>query len=145
MSDHLLDTPKPPPTPRSRRVEPSTILVVAVSIVLATTGQLLLKTGMDAAGAEVGLSPSALVELVGTVATSWRLLLGLTAFGLSALFWLVALSRLPLSTAYPMVSSSYVLVLLFSTLVLGERPGAVVWGGALLIVSGIALVGIGQQ
>lgn len=126
-------------------MEPQTLLVVALSVALATTGQLLLKAGMDAAGAEVALSAGALVELVGTVLGSWRLVLGLVSFGLSALFWLVALSRLPLSTAYPLVSSSYVLVLAFSTLVLGERPGPVVWGGALLIVTGIALVGIGQQ
>lgn len=126
-------------------MEPTTLLVVAVSVALATTGQLLLKAGMDAAGAEVALSPGALLELVATVATSWRLLFGLAAFGASALFWLVALSRLPLSTAYPLVSTSYVLVLGFSTVVLGERPGVVVWGGALLIVCGIALVGIGQR
>ena len=126
-------------------MEPTTLLVVVVSIGLATLGQLLLKAGMDAAGAEVQLSPAALLELVRTVATNWRLLLGLAAFGTSALFWLVALSRLPLSTAYPMVSTSYVLILGFSSFVLGERPGPVVWAGALLITAGVALVGIGQR
>lgn len=126
-------------------MDASTLLVVVLSIVLATSGQLLLKAGMDAAGAEVQLAPAALLELVRTVATNWRLLLGLAAFGASALFWLVALSRLPLSTAYPLVSTSYVLILGFSSLVLGERPGPVVWGGALLITLGVALVGIGQR
>lgn len=134
------------PDDRSRPpVDASTLLVVVLSIALATSGQLLLKAGMDAAGAEVQLSPAALAELVRTVATSWRLLLGLAAFGASALFWLVALSRLPLSTAYPLVSTSYVLILGFSSLVLGERPGPAVWAGALLITAGVALVGIGQQ
>ena len=126
-------------------MEPTTLLVVVVSIGLATLGQLLLKAGMYAAGAEVQLSPAALLELVRTVATNWRLLLGLAAFGTSALFWLVALSRLPLSTAYPMVSTRYVLILGFSSVVLGERPGPVVWAGALLITAGVALVGIGQR
>lgn len=126
-------------------MEPTTLAVVAVSVLLATTGQLLLKAGMDAAGAEVALAPDALLELVRTVATSWRLLLGLVAFGGSALFWLVALSRLPLSTAYPLVSTSYVLLLVFSRIVLGERPSVTVWGGALLITVGVVLIGLGQR
>lgn len=131
--------------PVERRVEPSTIAVLGLSILLATSGQLMLKAGMEAAGAEVALTPTALVELVRTVATSWRLLLGLTAFGASALFWLVALSRLPLSTAYPVVSTSYVIVLGASTVLFDERPGVMGWTGALLVTLGVALIGIGQR
>jgi drug/metabolite transporter (DMT)-like permease len=127
------------------RVTLETFAILLLSIALATAGQLLLKAGMTDAGAAVELSPGALVSLVGTILTTPKLLLGLAAFGSSALFWLVTLSRVPLSTAYPVVSLSYVLILGFSTLVLGERPTPTVWAGALLIMGGVSLVGIGAR
>lgn len=127
------------------RIEPTTMLVLLLAISLATAGQLLLKAGMEHAGAVVELSPAALGDLVRSIVTSWRLLLGLAAFGTSALFWLVSLSRLPLSTAYPVVSLSYVFILGFSAIILGERPGPVVWTGAGLIMVGVSLIGLGQR
>lgn len=127
------------------RVTLETLAILLLSIALATAGQLLLKAGMTDAGAAVELSPGALVQLVGTILTTPKLLAGLAAFGSSALFWLVTLSRVPLSTAYPIVSLSYVLILGFSTLVLGERPSLTVWGGAVLIMTGVSMVGLGAR
>ena len=124
---------------------PTTWLALALSITLATTGQLLLKAGMEAAGVEVALEPRALIGLVGTVLGSWRLLLGFLAFGTSSLFWLTALSRVPLSVAYPVVSLSYVIILGSSVVVLGERPSPMTWSGALLVMTGVALIGLGQR
>lgn len=123
----------------------TTWLALALSITLATTGQLLLKAGMEATGVEVALAPRALVELVGTVLGSWRLLLGFLAFGTSSLFWLTALSRVPLSVAYPVVSLSYVIILGSSVVILGERPSLTTWSGALLVMAGVALIGLGQR
>lgn len=127
------------------RIEPTTMLVLLLAITLATAGQLLLKAGMDQAGVVVELAPRALVDLLRSILTNWRLLAGLAAFGASSVFWLVSLSRLPLSTAYPVVSLSYVFILLFSTVLLGERPGLTVWTGAGLIMVGVSLIGIGQR
>ncbi len=123
-----------------------TLLIAFTSIALATAGQLLLKAGMVEVG-EVGevLARKGLGSLLVDVITTWQVLAGLGLFGLSAVFWLVTLSRIPLSTAYPLVSLSYVLILSFSVLFLGERPSLAVWGGALLIMVGISLVGMGQR
>lgn len=123
----------------------STWFSLALAIVLATAGQLLLKAGMDTTGVEVALQPRALLELVRTVLGSWRLLLGFAMFGASSLFWLTALSRVPLSVAYPVVSLSYVIILGASVVVLGERPTLVTWSGALLVMAGVSLIGIGQR
>lgn len=123
----------------------TTWLSLVLSVVLATVGQLLLKAGMDATGATVALQPRALVELLRTIVGSWRLVLGFVAFASSSLFWLVALSRVPLSVAYPVVSLSYVFILAASYVLLGERPSLVTWGGALLVMAGVALIGIGQR
>lgn len=136
----------PPPValPKESRVDASTIVILLTSIALATLGQLLLKTGMTDVGVIGGLGSGELVPLLTKVLTTWQILVGLAAFGTSAVFWLVTLSRVPLSTAYPAVSMSYVLILAFSTLILGERPSATVWVGAGLIMGGISLIGIGQ-
>ena len=123
----------------------TTWIALLLSITLATVGQLLLKAGMEATGAQVALAPRALLDLVVTVLGSWRLLLGFLAFGTSSLFWLTALSRVPLSVAYPIVSLSYVIILGTSVVLLGERPSPVTWGGALLVMCGVALIGIGQR
>lgn len=141
-----LDPPSITPAPGgTTRVDASTFAILLLSISLATAGQLLLKAGMNDAGVIVALDPAALLRLVGTILTTWKLLLGLASFGASALFWLVTLSRLPLSTAYPVVSLSYVLILGLSTVVLGERPSWIVWTGAALITLGVSLIGIGQR
>lgn len=123
----------------------TTWLALLLSITLATVGQLLLKAGMDATGISVALHPRALLGLVPTVLGSWRLLLGFAAFATSSLFWLTALSRAPLSVAYPIVSLSYVIILGAAVLLLGERPTLTTWSGALLVMFGVALIGIGQR
>ncbi len=124
----------------------STIIILFASIALATGGQLLLKAGMNRVGTISDIAAAGgLVPLVLRVFTTWQVILGLAVFGLSAVFWLVTLSRVPLSTAYPAVSLSYVLILAFSVIALGERPSVAVWTGALLIMLGITLIGIGQR
>lgn len=130
---------------RQRAVGIDTVIILLTSIGLATAGQLLLKAGMTDIGVVEGIAFGDIAELVRSVVTSWKALLGLAFFGASALFWLVTLSRVPLSTAYPVVSLSYILILGFSTAVLGERPPLLVWVGVVFIMFGISFVGIGQR
>ena len=123
-------------------MNPGTMMMLLASISLATTGQLLLKAGVDVVG-DGGLGLSDLGLLLGGLFTNWRLLLGLGLFGVSSVFWLLTLSRLELSTAYPFVSVSYLLILGFSVVALGERPPSVTWAGAGLIMIGVVLIGLG--
>lgn len=122
----------------------TTIAILLGSVALATTGQLLLKAGMNEVG-QLQFGASEVVGLLRSVLSTWQLLAGLVSFGASAVLWLVTLSRVPLSTAYPIVSLSYVLILGFSTVVLGERPSATVWTGAVLIMLGVSLIGLGRS
>ena len=123
----------------------TTILMLLTSVGLATAAQITLKAGMNRVGRIDSAAVADLGSLLGKVVTTWQVPLGLGLFGVSAVFWLITLSRVPLSTAYPVVSLSYVLILVFSFLVLHERPPMLVWVGALLIMSGIALVGLAQR
>ncbi len=122
-----------------------TALLLLTSISLATGGQLLLKAGMNRVGEISAVALGEIPALVFRVLTTWQVALGLVVFGMSSVFWLVILSRIPLSTAYPVVSLSYVFILAFSFLLLGERPSLTVWIGAVLIMAGVSLIGIGQS
>ena len=65
---------------------------------------------------------------------------GLFLFGLSALVWLVVLSRASLSFAYPFAALTYVLILLFDQFVLDETVPPLRWAGVAFIGVGIILV-----
>lgn len=121
----------------------ATVVTLVLAAGLATAGQLLLKAGMNDIGTINGIGPSDLAGLIGSVLTTWKTLLGLACFGASSLFWLVVLSRVPLSVAYPFVALSYLIILGFSVLVLRERPPLVTWAGASLIMTGIVMIGVG--
>lgn len=116
------------------------LLLIFLSISIAVGGQLCLKIGMDQVGkvAIVGISSAA--SFAKGVVTTPLVVFGLFLYALSAGIWLVVLSRVELSFAYPMVGLSYVLVVLLSAVFLGEHVSAVRWLGALVILAGVVLI-----
>ena len=119
--------------------------MLVVSIAFAVAGQLTLKSAMTQVG-RIGRDQVRVpVETVVRAAKEPRLWLGLTLFGISAVFWLVVLSRVPLSVAYPLVGLSYVLVVLLSKVLLHEQVPVMRWVGVAVIAAGIVLVGISYR
>jgi drug/metabolite transporter (DMT)-like permease len=112
-----------------------------VSVMLATAGQFLLKAGMDKVGYVGADQVRKPVDLVLTVVRTPQIILGMAVFGLASAFWLVVLSRLPLSTAYPFAGLTYILVTAIAKVGLKEHVPGLRWVGILLIVGGIILVG----
>jgi drug/metabolite transporter (DMT)-like permease len=114
--------------------------LILTSVVLAGCAQITLKTGVNhvtgTSGGELHLGASSLRSLLSSPIV-WG---GLVLFGLSAIVWLFALSRASLSFAYPFAALSYVLILVFSVLVLHETVQPLRWLGVALIVTGIVLV-----
>ena len=113
------------------------LLLVIFSVVMASTGQLMLKHGMQLATARARGSNGSLVIAAAT--TPW-VLLGLGVFALSAVAWLGALSREPLNVAYPFNAVGYIVILVASVLVLHEHANLLTWGGSLLVVAGLIIV-----
>jgi multidrug transporter EmrE-like cation transporter len=114
--------------------------LILTSVVLAGFAQITLKTGVnhvtDASGGQLRMNADSLRSLLSSPIV-WG---GLFLFGLSAIVWLFALSRASLSFAYPFAALSYVLIVLFSILVLHEDVPALRWLGVAFIVTGIILV-----
>lgn len=72
-----------------------------------------------------------------TVPSLWY---ALCAYGLSVIVWLVGLSRVPVSQAYPLLSLGYVINIGLAWWLLGEVPNVQRVGGIAIIVLGVVLV-----
>ena len=64
----------------------------------------------------------------------------LCAYGLSVIVWLVGLSRVPVSQAYPLLSLGYVINIGLAWWLLGEVPNVQRVAGIGVIVLGVVLV-----
>jgi drug/metabolite transporter (DMT)-like permease len=117
------------------------IALILFSVTLAAVAQLTLKHGMNLVNDQLApdvfsLNGSSL-SIVIRQPYVWS---GLFLFGLSALVWLLVLSRASLSFAYPFAALTYVLILLFDQFVLDETVPPLRWAGVAFIGIGIILV-----
>jgi drug/metabolite transporter (DMT)-like permease len=128
--------------PEAKKGNPTMLIaLILLSVTFAAVAQLTLKHGMNGvndqlAPARFGVDARSLRVLIATPA----IYAGLFLFGLSALVWLVVLSRASLSFAYPFAALTYVLILLFDLFILDETVPPLRWAGVALIVAGIFLV-----
>lgn len=108
-------------------------------VLLNAFAQLWLKAATRVSGPlladDAGLANRAL-QLV-AVPSLWY---ALTAYGLSVVVWIVGLSRVPVSQAYPMLSLGYVLNIGLAWWLFGEIPNAQRVVGIGVIVAGVVLV-----
>jgi len=121
----------------------SALLLLIPAILLSTTGELFFKMGMNRIGGfefNLGAVRAVLPEVI----RSPFIWLGFVGFGGGALFWLAVLSRAPLSLAYPILASSYLVVVIEAWLFLRER---VTWQrllGVAIIIVGVVMVGLSE-
>jgi drug/metabolite transporter (DMT)-like permease len=108
-------------------------------VLLNAFAQLWLKAATRVSGplvaGDAGLTNRAM-QLV-AVPSLWY---ALTAYGLSVVVWIVGLSRVPVSQAYPMLSLGYVLNIGLAWWLFGEVPNAQRVIGVGVIVAGVVLV-----
>ncbi|MGH2786480.1 MAG: EamA family transporter [Actinomycetota bacterium] len=118
------------------------LVLILVSVVFAVAGQVTLKSAMTEVGRIGAAQVTDAADTILRAVKEPRLWAGLFLFGISALFWLVVLSRVPLSVAYPFVGMSYVLVVLLSRFVLHEQVPASRWLGVFVVAAGIVIIGL---
>jgi multidrug transporter EmrE-like cation transporter len=112
-------------------------LMMFISIGLAIAGQLFMKQGMMM----VGKFPiTELFTRFFAIVFQPYVFIGIFLYALSSVFWLVVLSRIELSLAYPIVSIAYVVVALFSFFVFKENVSFIRWVGIMTIILGVFLV-----
>lgn len=126
-------------------VQVATLAIAFSAIAIGSVGQLLLRQGARVLEGETlaqtlsdavappflsaaGMTPSGLV------------LAGLGLYAISSVMWLVVLSRLDVSVAYPLGASGYVLVVVLAAAA-GEVVPPARWAGVALIILGVLFVG----
>ena len=112
---------------------------VAMTVLLTVLGQLVLKWQVSLLGPLPDGAFGKLIFLSQVMVKPWVLAGLASAFG-AALFWMLALKKMPLSTAYPLTASSFVLILAFSVAFFGETLTVHKAAGTALIVSGIVVL-----
>ena len=117
------------------------VLYILISVVIGGVGQVLLKKGMDDIGQlTLSLPWRQLGATLWRIGTNPYVFIGLVVYLGATVFWLVALSRVDLSYAYPCASLSYVILLLASWLLLKESITPVRLIGTLIICLGVFII-----
>jgi multidrug transporter EmrE-like cation transporter len=114
------------------------IFYVLISVCFNIFGQYSMKRGMQRFG-EVTFDNHILLTIVKMFMLP-NVLLGLFFYAISTVFWLIALSKIELSVAYPMLSIGYVLLMILSYFLLNESITVYKVIGTLLVVVGITLI-----
>jgi drug/metabolite transporter (DMT)-like permease len=124
---------------RESGVKVSDFLILSCGVLLNALAQLGLKAATRVSGplvaGEAGVWQRGLDLLL--VPSLWY---ALCAYGLSVIVWLVGLSRVPVSQAYPLLSLGYVINVGLAWWLLGEIPNVQRVAGIAVIVLGVVLV-----
>ena len=104
-------------------------LALGGAVMMSILGQTLLKAGSGAGDFVAQLFDR-------------RTLLGLVLYGASAMFYIVALRRIPMSVALPSTAVSYVAAALIGHLVFAEPLGGQQVAAIMLIATGVVLLAL---
>jgi drug/metabolite transporter (DMT)-like permease len=134
---------QPPVQPGEKKRRKSVLIMfIILSVLLAATAQLTLKYGVDRVTKHghsgIVLSEPATSAL--RVAREPFIWAGLILFAVSAAVWIVVLSRVSLSFAYPFAAITYIVIVLFDRFILRVPVPGLRWVGVLAIATGIILV-----
>jgi multidrug transporter EmrE-like cation transporter len=120
--------------------------VNAISFSLLITGvllnagaQLLLKAGTNSIGT-FAFSPANVVPIGWKIATEPHILGGLACYVVSVVVWILALSRVEVSVAYPLLSIGYVVNAIAAWYLFGEAVTPMRLTGIGIIIIGVYIV-----
>jgi len=111
--------------------------LLLLAILLASLGQILMKLGLKSLGPAAGAT-----EALKAIVTNAAVFGGFASYGLSSLVYIIAISKLPLSYAYPMVAISYVIVVVLSWMLLNEQVPPLRIAGLAVIIVGVVLLAL---
>lgn len=113
--------------------------LILTGVLLNAAAQLLLKAGTNAVGHfEFHLENA--IPVGWKLATEPHIMGGMACYAVSLVVWIMALSRVPVSIAYPMLSIGYVVNAAVAYFWLGEQINTMRMLGVGVIVLGVFLV-----
>ncbi len=115
------------------------LALVLTGVLLNAIAQLLLKAGAGSL-AGVELRPANALLIAGRLVVSAPIIAGLACYALSVVLWILALVRVEVSVAYPMLSLGYVVNALAAWWLFGEELTVPGLFGLACTAVGVALV-----
>lgn len=116
-----------------------TLPLILFGVFLNAVAQLLLKAGTQKMG-PITVSASNAWNMMWQVAFNPFIFLGLLCYVVSVGVWIVALSRVDVSYAYPMLSVGYILNAIGAYYLFGESLNAMRVGGIFVIILGVYMI-----
>jgi multidrug transporter EmrE-like cation transporter len=117
-------------------MNPISFTCIVIGVLLNASAQLLLKAGVNAVG-HFEFTRENIIPVGFKIATQWPIIGGLTCYVVSVVVWVLALSRVDVSLAYPMLSLGYVVNAFAAWYLFGE-----VLSVQRLVGIGIVLIGV---
>ena len=118
---------------------PLTFSLLMLGVVLNAAAQLFLKAGTNRIG-EFAFTLDNVVPVGAKIVQNPAILAGVSCYAVSLVVWILGLSRVPVSIAYPMLSVGYVINALAAWWLFGESVTAQKLVGIGFIVVGVYLV-----
>ena len=116
------------------------LLMIFTCVSLAAFSQLIMKVGMSAPPIQAALNNGHKIAALLAAATNIYVIIGLGLYVAGAGFWLIVLSQVDVSVAYPFVGLGFVLTMFLGWLFLNEPVGFERIAGTLMVVAGVYLV-----
>lgn len=113
--------------------------LILLGVLLNATAQLCLKQGMRQVG-HFAFTLENLVPIGFKVGLNPFVFAGLTCYVVSVVVWLLALSRVDVSYAYPLLSVGYIVTAFAGRHFFGEALGPTRWAGIIVICVGVYLI-----
>jgi len=120
-------------------VTPLTFSLLMAGVLLNAAAQLALKAGTNRIG-EFAFALDNIVPIGARLASSPYILAGVGCYVVSLVVWILGLSRVPVSVAYPMLSVGYIVNAVAAWLLFGESITAQKLVGIGMIIIGVVLV-----
>lgn len=118
----------------------STLLLIVANVAMTSFAQIVLKAGMGAPDVVRALAAETRLPAMLTVLLHPWIVVGLLLYAGAALVWLLVLSKVEVSLAYPFVGLGFVVTMGLAWAFLGEAISVGRVTGTLMIAAGIVVL-----
>ncbi|MEO8343870.1 MAG: SMR family transporter [Gallionella sp.] len=113
--------------------------LIFTGVMLNAAAQILMKAGTNAIG-HFEFSAENILPIGLKLATEWHIVVALCCYALSVIIWILALSRVPVSIAFPLLSMAYIVTAVAAWYLLGEALSLTKVAGIVVIILGVIII-----
>jgi len=114
-------------------------ILIFTGVMLNAAAQILMKAGTNVIG-HFEFSMENILPIGLKLASEWHIITALFCYALSVVIWILALSRVPVSIAFPMLSMAYVVNAIAAYYLLGEAFNPTKLVGMGVIILGVIII-----